>query len=45
MTYKATLVTALADGMITADEDAMLSTLRLNLGISDSDMQACCRTT
>ena len=36
MTYKATLVTALADGMITADEDAMLSTLRLNLGISDS---------
>ena len=36
MTYKATLVTALADGMITPDEDAMLSTLRLNLGISDS---------
>ena len=36
ITYKATLVTALADGMITSDEEAMLSTLRLNLGISDS---------
>ena len=36
MTYKATLVTALADGMITSDEDAMLETLRQNLGISDS---------
>ena len=35
MTYKATLVTALADGMITQDEDAMLKTLRDNLGISD----------
>ena len=36
MTYKATLKTALADGMITADEDAMLKTLRKNLGIPDS---------
>ena len=36
MTYKATLKTALADGMITPDEDAMLKTLRNNLGISDS---------
>ena len=36
MTYKATLKTALADGMITSDEDAMLQTLRNNLGISDS---------
>ena len=36
MTYRATLVTALADGMITSDEDAMLNTLRLNLGISDA---------
>ncbi|DAC39797.1 MAG TPA: hypothetical protein D7H83_03800 [Candidatus Poseidoniales archaeon] len=35
-TYRATLVTALADGMITSDEDAMLRTLRENLGISDS---------
>lgn len=35
-TYKATLETALADGMITPDEDAMLQTLRLNLGIPDS---------
>ena len=35
-TYRATLVTALADGMITNDEDAMLRTLRENLGISDS---------
>lgn len=35
-TYKATLATALADGMITADEDAMLLTLRQNLGITDS---------
>ena len=34
-TYKATLVTALADGMITADEDAMLKTLRYKLGIND----------
>jgi uncharacterized tellurite resistance protein B-like protein len=36
MTYRATLVTALADGMITSDESAMLSTLRKNLGISDA---------
>ena len=36
LTYKATLKTALADGMITSDEDAMLQTLRNNLGISDS---------
>ena len=36
MTYKATLKTALADGMITPDEDAMLQTLRNNLGIPDS---------
>ena len=36
MTYKATLRTALADGMITPDEDAMLQTLRENLGIPDS---------
>lgn len=35
-TYRATLVTALADGMITHDEEAMLRTLRENLGISDS---------
>ena len=36
MTYKATLITALADGKITSDEDAMLITLRQNLGISES---------
>ncbi len=36
MTYRATLVTALEDGMITSDESAMLSTLRVNLGISES---------
>lgn len=36
MTYKATLKTALNDGMITPDEDAMLLTLRNNLGIPDS---------
>jgi len=36
MTYRATLVTALADGMITSDESAMLSTLRKSLGISDA---------
>ena len=40
MTYKATLVTALADGMITQDEDAMLKTLRDNLGMN-KDMQVC----
>ena len=34
--YRATLITALEDGMITSDEDAMLSTLRENLGISVS---------
>jgi tellurite resistance protein len=36
ITYRATLKTALTDGMITPDEDAMLKTLRNNLGISDS---------
>lgn len=36
MTYRATLKTALTDGMITSDEDAMLKTLRDNLGIPDS---------
>jgi DNA-binding MarR family transcriptional regulator/tellurite resistance protein len=35
-TYRATLITALEDGMITADEAAMLVTLRANLGISDA---------
>ncbi|MCH1527255.1 MAG: hypothetical protein L7S49_03480 [Candidatus Poseidoniaceae archaeon] len=35
-TYRATLVTALEDGMITSDEDAMLRTLRANLGITDA---------
>ena len=35
-TYRATLVTSLAVGLITSDEDAMLRTLRENLGISDS---------
>ena len=35
-TYNSTLVTALSDGMITADEDAMLKTLRDKLGIHDS---------
>ena len=35
-TYRATLLTALEDGMITSDENAMLTTLRKNLGISDS---------
>ena len=35
-TYRATLITALEDGMITSDEDAMLNTLRSNLGISDA---------
>ena len=34
--YRATLITALEDGMITSDEAAMLSTLRHNLGISDA---------
>ena len=34
--YKSTLITALKDGMITSDEDAMLATLRESLGISDS---------
>jgi hypothetical protein len=36
MTYRATLVTALEDGMITSDEAAMLTTLRDTLGISES---------
>lgn len=35
-TYRATLVTALEDGMITSDEDAMLKTLRAKLGITDN---------
>jgi len=34
--YRATLQTALADGIITADEDAMLQTLREALNISQS---------
>ena len=34
-TYLNTLETALFDGVITADEDAMLTTLRKSLGISD----------
>ena len=34
--YHATLITALEDGMITSDEDAMLTTLRETLGISDT---------
>ena len=34
--YRATLVTALEDGMISADEDAMLKTLRDTMAISDS---------
>ena len=33
-TYRATLETALADGIITADEDAMLQTLQQTLNIS-----------
>jgi tellurite resistance protein len=36
MAYRATLVTALEDGMISSDEDAMLQTLRKTMGISDS---------
>ena len=39
MTYKATLKTALADGMITPDEDAMLQTLRTILEFQIQDMQ------
>jgi len=35
-TYRETLITALEDGMITADEEAILATLRTNLGISDA---------
>ena len=34
--YRAALVTALEDGMISADEDAMLKTLRDTMAISDS---------
>ena len=34
-TYLNTLETALFDGVITADEDAMLATLRKSLGISN----------
>ena len=36
ITYKSTLITALDDGIITNDEDAMLSTLRKTLGITYS---------
>lgn len=36
ITYKSTLITALDDGVITADEGAMLTTLRGTLGISDA---------
>ena len=36
LTYKATLITALEDGMITPDEAAMLATLRGTLDISDA---------
>ncbi len=36
MAYRATLVTALEDGMISSDEDAMLQTLRKTMDISDS---------
>ena len=37
LTYKATLDTAMKDGKITSDEEAMLSTLRkaLNVGVSE----------
>jgi hypothetical protein len=34
--YRAALVTALEDGMVSADEDAMLKTLRDTMAISDS---------
>ena len=34
-TYNLTLETALNDGIITSDEEAMLATLRESLGISD----------
>ena len=36
ITYKSTLITALDDGVITADEGAMLTTLLETLGISDA---------
>ena len=36
ITYKTTLITALDDGIITNDEEAMLSTLRKTLGITDT---------
>lgn len=36
LAYKATLITALEDGMITSDEAAMLATLRQTLDISDA---------
>ena len=39
MTYKATLKTALADGMITSDEDAMLQTLGTILEFQIQDMR------
>ena len=35
VTYKSTLITALNDGVITNDENAMLDTLRQTLGITD----------
>jgi tellurite resistance protein len=36
ITYKSTLITALDDGVITNDEEAILATLRKTLGISDA---------
>jgi hypothetical protein len=36
-TYKVTLVTAMADGKITSDEEAMLRTLREALDVSMSE--------
>ena len=35
-TYRETLITALEDGMITSDEDAMLATLRRSLDITET---------
>ena len=36
-TYKATLATAMEDGIITKDEDSMLQTLRKSLNVSESE--------
>ena len=36
-TYKATLSTAMEDGIITKDEDSMLRTLRTSLNVSESE--------